>query len=1238
MYLRGSGNRSFSTAANWADAVDHAAGTGRVPLPQDSATVDSTTGNGVITLDVPRVGPLSLWREGGSNYIAGSGTIYVYGSLTLDVDNWADAPTPSFALYGRSNCTLSSVHNLEANSITIHTLSATCTLQSNISANGSFTVSSGVFDANDYSITASYLYSQSGYTRTIYMGSGTWTSISYYALHFDSSGLTLYCETSTVSINSTTTSTVYHAYFDGLTFYNITVSGDGTWDRKLMEGFTCTGTFTVSAGSSIRFESGKTFTAAAWALNGTASSGITIYGDGAACTFAKSGGGTVTAKCCTITNITASPASTFTGENCTNVSGNTNWTWTSARYLVATGNWSSTGTWSLSDGGASGAAVPTSSDDTYCTALSGAVTLTVSDSSCKDFVCTGFTGTVTGQYLYVYGATCTLPAGMTASNLGLRPAITSGTQALTVSVPIANLVFSNTATVQAQTDISCLTIQRLAAGTFDANGKKVTLTSANAYLRGFTGSSSLYDLDVIPTTPAADQSFGLYQSSLTVTHNLTFNGGATYRLYVGNNYSLSNQVRGGAITITCNGTVTVSGAGVDYEDITGAGTASWDQTASAKIGDCGGNSGITFTTPGTQYLKGSGNRSFSTAANWADADDHLAGTGRVPLPQDTAYLNGNTGSGTITQDLVRIGALNCTGHTGTLAPSAASLFGSWVLSSGQTIGNSGTMTLAGHANLTFTSNTKALRAQMVCAVAPGYKWSMVDALDLSGAGASGVLTCTSGTFDFNGQNGNISRFAGVAAGAGLRLGDGCTLTIYGGSGGVPWNGTQVAIDAGESTVDLNFASATSAACAFGGETFYNLKIRGSYVGTRSLSGGVTVLNELTLATNTYTFYRGTTYTAKTWIIENGCTLSSDTTSAATIAKSGGGTVRMEYCTISYLTGSPVNTFYAYNSTNGGNNTNIYFMTERSSSLNLDVIVAAPQTGQFNLDAVVARQVSGTFLLDTLVARPTTGTFSLDVYVRKEEITTPGTPSTTTPAELDDELTFTTTGATTNFSDLGHTLEYQWTWGDGFTSDWGTSLSATHRYTATGTYSVTVTARCAQDTSRSATSAALALTIAGGVRDIVWSCDKIIAVLRAGLTPQLAVLDAEYNDGVTLETVDTTNYHISEQSNPDGYPLVCVVPDRVDCMEDSGEYRHNLEHHYITVSVLLTGNSGEDELKRRCLRTIRAIEDVLIADSTLGGQVVDCLPLDKAYAAFLLDEDALIDEAQLNVRVTVLSEE
>lgn len=91
------------------------------------------------------------------------------------------------------------------------------------------------------------------------------------------------------------------------------------------------------------------------------------------------------------------------------------------RYFVGggTGNWNSTTNWSDTDGGASGFSVPTSTDDVFLTAASGANTLTVNaTSNAKSLTCTGFTGTLDGSSSLTVSGNITFVAGMTLTYSG----------------------------------------------------------------------------------------------------------------------------------------------------------------------------------------------------------------------------------------------------------------------------------------------------------------------------------------------------------------------------------------------------------------------------------------------------------------------------------------------------------------------------------------------------------------------------------------------------------------------------------------------------------------------------------------------------------------------------------------------------------------------------------------------------------------------------------------------------
>ena len=79
----------------------------------------------------------------------------------------------------------------------------------------------------------------------------------------------------------------------------------------------------------------------------------------------------------------------------------------------------------------------------------------------------------------------------------------------------------------------------------------------------------------------------------------------------------------------------------------------------------------------------------------------------------------------------------------------------------------------------------------------------------------------------------------------------------------------------------------------------------------------------------------------------------------------------------------------------------------------------------------------------------------------EVITAPNAPSGPSSGIANEDLLYTSNGASSN---LGHSLEYQFDWGDGSTSSWG-SNSASHAFSGAGTYLVRARARCAVHTSK-----------------------------------------------------------------------------------------------------------------------------------------------------------------------------
>jgi len=132
----------------------------------------------------------------------------------------------------------------------------------------------------------------------------------------------------------------------------------------------------------------------------------------------------------------------------------------------------------------------------------------------------------------------------------------------------------------------------------------------------------------------------------------------------------------------------------------------------------------------------------------------------------------------------------------------------------------------------------------------------------------------------------------------------------------------------------------------------------------------------------------------------------------------------------------------------------------------------------------------------------------------ETISKPGTPTGETSPVLDSSYTYTTSGATSN---LGHTIEYSFNWGDGTSFSWSTSKSASHTWSSAGSRTVTVTARCQIHTDKSNTSDGLSVNV------LAWPSPPAITGLTKHLQYQLKIEWSEIDNA--------TGYNIYRDNEP-----------------------------------------------------------------------------------------------------------
>lgn len=243
-----------------------------------------------------------------------------------------------------------------------------------------------------------------------------------------------------------------------------------------------------------------------------------------------------------------------------------------ARYWVGgTATWNGTADtkWSLTSGGAGGEAVPTSSDDVFFDAASGAVTCTTSGSqSAKTLTFTGFTGTFAmGSSLFLSGS-MTLGSAMTFTNAG------------------GDIVFSASGTLTS----NGVTISSSAGGFLRPSGA-VTITLGGVLVLGGAspmGISSSSSTPVFATANFAVTAAGVGWAAGTFTpgsSTITLTGSGASTLVITG--TLSANTATFKLTNATASTKTVSlGSNTTWSTIwlTGAGTGAFLITTSGTIG------------------------------------------------------------------------------------------------------------------------------------------------------------------------------------------------------------------------------------------------------------------------------------------------------------------------------------------------------------------------------------------------------------------------------------------------------------------------------------------------------------------------------------------------------------------------------------------------------------------------------------------------------------------------------
>lgn len=432
-------------------------------------------------------------------------------------------------------------------------------------------------------------------------------------------------------------------------------------------------------------------------------------------------------------------------------------------WVGGTGNWdaATTTNWSATSGGGGGSSVPTSSDtvtfDTLSNAIAYTVTITAT-ANCSDLtIGAPLVGAVTwagSSALNIYG-NFSIAASQTRTYTGaITFAATSGTKTITSNSITYDSTFTFNGvggTFQLVDNLSTLKGLTLTNGTFDATTNSTTVSITGSGQLSVNGAFTFYNFTRTSVGTFTYDEMTFF-SNVTVTNTLTITGfdDTTHRMVI------KSSVKGTAKTLTA---ATVAITNCNLRDITGAGAGNWNLSAVTGLsGDCGGNSGITFTTQSTQHWTNVNGGTWSTAANW---------TSRVPLPQDTAVMDCAFGtSKTVTSDVVRMGTIDWTGATWTTALSwnsdnsgniSPEFYGSFTLINSLTIsGSTNGYSMFGRGSFTINGKNLTIDHGFIIDCVTG-TYTLNGPLTLT---TTQAVTITTGTFDINGNALSVGLFNG----------------------------------------------------------------------------------------------------------------------------------------------------------------------------------------------------------------------------------------------------------------------------------------------------------------------------------------------------------------------------------------------------------------------------------------------------------------------------------------------
>jgi len=369
-------------------------------------------------------------------------------------------------------------------------------------------------------------------------------------------------------------------------------------------------------------------------------------------------------------------------------------------------------------------------------------------------------------------------AALTSNNSNTRT-INLNASTLTLSSVSNPIVFTTKTglTFNAGTSlINCSGISVAFAGN-DLTYYNVAFTSVAQTTPSITGANTFNNLSITGRTTV-----GL--GVLSISANQTINGTFTVSVGTASAYrmQISSDTFNTTRTLTC---AAVSLTDTDFRDITIAGAAS--PASGTRLGDCKGNSGITFDAAKTVFYRQTGSADWGAtgSGSWSATSGGALDATMFPLAQDTAVFPAATypasGSTTTINVAYNIGTIDMSLRTSNLMTLASGInpliFGNWVNGTGITLSGTTTIFFLGRTTQTITSAGKSF-TQSITIQSPGGSVTLQDAFT---TGTTRTTTLTLGTLDLQSYTFSTGVFSSPTTGV---------RTIAFGTGNISCTGTS----------------------------------------------------------------------------------------------------------------------------------------------------------------------------------------------------------------------------------------------------------------------------------------------------------------------------------------------------------------------------------------------------------------------------------------------------------------